>query len=275
MKNSYDFENNIDEKYKEILYHDKIEIDNPNKHHHIRINYIDRIKMIVSLVKKYFPIPDQINIGDFACGQGNISLLLAELGYKVFAIDLNPIFIEYSKMKYERGNIEWINENIDNLDFSENSLDVAIAGEIIEHCAYPEDILQKIFKFIRPRGILIITTPNASRIFIGLPTFGHLLNKEQRKQFMEKQFGPDDQDHLFLFQLDEIRYILPKEGRVIESGYLGGIFLINKYTHFFLKLVPIKYIEKVIRNLSKIPLINRRLYNHIYAVVKKKSVKLP
>ena len=121
---------------------------------------------------------------------------------------------------------------------------------------------------------MIITTPNASRIFTGLPTFGHLLNKEQRKQFMEKQFGPDDQDHLFLFQLDEIRYILPKEVRVIESGYLGGIFLINKYTHFFLKLVPIKYIEKFIRNLSKIPLINRRLYNHIYTVVKKKSAKL-
>ncbi len=46
MKNSYGLENGIAEKYKSILNCDKIEIDNPHKHHYTRINYLIESKML-------------------------------------------------------------------------------------------------------------------------------------------------------------------------------------------------------------------------------------
>ena len=83
MKNCYHIEKNISKKYYKILDFDKNEINNPEKYHPIRLNYLDRIKTVISIVKRTYPsLPrSEIKIGDFACAQGNLSLLLAELGY--------------------------------------------------------------------------------------------------------------------------------------------------------------------------------------------------
>ena len=106
MKNSLELENHIDVKYNKILSNDKIEIDNPDKYHPRRLLYIDRIITIIEKIKKKFPIPDDIKIGEFGCAQGNMSLILAEIGYKVFEIDISTSFLEYSKLKYEMGDIQ-------------------------------------------------------------------------------------------------------------------------------------------------------------------------
>ncbi len=270
MKNSYDLEKQIDARYQRILGYDKRQIDNPDWHHQARLDYLDRIKTLISIIKRRFPVPDQIRIGDFACAQGNMCLILAEMGYKTFGIDINSTYIEYSKLKHEKGDIEWIVGSVDNLDFPEGMLDLAIAGELIEHCAYPEEIIKKIFRYIRPDGLLIITTPNGSRIMNRLPTFKKILSREARKKFEERQFGPDLEDHLFLFRLDEIGLILPKDSEVTERCYLGGTVLINRYSRPFLRLFPVKLIECVIRMLSKVPIINTKTFNNICVVVRKK-----
>lgn len=269
MKNSFDLERQLNSTYFKILNYDKQEIDNPIKYHFTRLNYLDRIKTIISIIKKNLSLTEQSKIGDFACAQGNISLILAELGYKVFAIDINSTYLEYSKMKYEKGEIEWLTGNIDNLDFPENMLDAAIVGELIEHCAYPEQILEKIFKFVKPGGLVILSTPNGARIKNKLPTFKQVYSNETRGVFKERQFGPDDKDHLFLFKLEELRCILPKNAKIIKKGYLGGTILVNKYSWPFLKFIPIKTVEGAIRMLSEIPLINTKLFNNIYAVIRK------
>jgi 2-polyprenyl-3-methyl-5-hydroxy-6-metoxy-1,4-benzoquinol methylase len=271
MKNSYEIEEQIDERYDKILNYDKMEIDNPDKYAPSRLLYLDRIKTIITIVKRHFPIVDQIKIGDFACAQGNISLILAELGYEVFAIDINSTFIKYSKMKYEKGNIEWIIANIENLDFPENMLDIAIAGEILEHCAYPEKIIEKILKYVRPGGLLILTTPNGARIKTKLPTFKQVLLKEQRKVFEKRQFGPSGEDHLFLFKLEEIKYIVPKNAKIVGKGYLGGTILVNKYSKPFLKIFPIQLIESTIRILSRVPIISNKTYINIYVILMKSA----
>ncbi len=269
MKNSYDLERELDVKYQNILDHDKVEIDNPDKYHRRRLHYLDRLRTIVSIITKMFPVPDQIKIGDFGCAQGNVSLILAELGYRVFAIDINPTFIEYSKIKYEKGQIEWIVGDIQSLDFPLNMLDVAIAGELIEHCAYPEEIVEKILKYVRPGGFLILTTPNGSRIRTNLPTFEQFISKTSRKVFEERQFGPDDEDHLFLFRLNEIEHIMPKESKIIEKGYLGGTILINKYSQPFLRLFPVQLVEKGVRMLSRVPVVNAKTFNNLYVILRK------
>ena len=188
MKNSnsiskiLDASSKIDD-YQFIINYDQQEIDNPDMYHHLKINYLHRLNFILDRVAKLMPIPENVNIGDFACGQGNISLSLAEMGYDVAAIDINKKFIEYSKMKYEKGNVEWIVSEIDKLVYKEDIFDVAVAGEVIEHCAYPEEIIISILKFVKPGGFLIITTPNGNYFNSNLPTFSELSQKQLRKKF--------------------------------------------------------------------------------------------
>jgi len=275
MKNSYDLEEQIDVKYNKILDYDKKEIDSPDKYQPYRFYYRDKLKTVLSIIKRAFPIPDQVKIGDFACAQGNISLILAESGYEMFAIDLNPTYIEYSKKKYEKGKIEWIIGNIESLNFPAEILDVAIAGELIEHCAYPEEIIEKILMFVRPGGLLILTTPNGSKMKTGLPTFKQVSSKEQRKMFEERQFGLTGNDHLFLFKLEEIKNIVPRNAEIIEKGYLGGTTLFNRYTKLLCKLFPIQLIADINRMLSKVPVINANTFNNIYVVLRKNMATKP
>lgn len=224
---------------------------------------------IIAIVRKAFMSPAEVKIGDFGAAQGNMSLLLAEAGYKVCAFDINPSFIAYSKKKYEKGDIEWLDGNIETLDFPLDSLDVAIAGEIIEHCAYPEDILAKILTFVKPEGILIITTPNGSRILNRLPTFQQVSDKDERKVFVSRQFRPAGEDHLFLFRLEELDMIIPPGAQIIEKGYLGGTILYNEIDQALFRLLPARTVEKLIRFFSLVPFVNRFTYHNIFAVVKK------
>jgi 2-polyprenyl-3-methyl-5-hydroxy-6-metoxy-1,4-benzoquinol methylase len=271
MKNSHTLEELVSEKYRGIVAFDKLEIDNPDKYAPSRLSYLDRICKVVSVIKVFFPETAGVTIGEFGCAQANMSLLLAECGYSVYAIDVNPTFLKYSKRKWQKGDVKWILGNIDNPILLELSLDVAILGEVVEHCAYPEEIVEKVFRFVRPGGILILTTPNGARIHTQLPTFKQVSSKALRRRFEEKQFGPDGRHHLFLFKLEELYSIIPPNAKIVMSGYLGGTILINRYSETVLRLMPVKIIERSIRLLSAVPLINRKTFNNIFMILIKNS----
>jgi len=269
MKTCYEIEQNLGDQFTAIIDYDKKEIDNPDKYHHHRINYLDRVNFVISLVEDMFPVPNETFVGDFACAQANIALQLGELGYNVTAIDIDSTCIEYARMKYERGNINWVLKDIDRLESLQELLHVAIAGEFIEHCAYPEEIIAKILTFVRPGGLLILTTPNGSYFHYNLPTFHQVADRQSRRKFQGHQFGPDGPHHLFLFTLDEINYIIPQSAKIIQSGYLGGTVLINKYSRHVLRILPLPLVEKTIRMLSRVPFMNKKTFYNIYAVVRK------
>jgi SAM-dependent methyltransferase len=52
------------------------------------------------------------------------------------------------------------NLNVDTLDFENNSFDLIILGEVIEHLYDPDIILQECSRILKPNGVLLITTPN-------------------------------------------------------------------------------------------------------------------
>ena len=270
MRSVYDIREPLDESQQRLAAFDRLEIDCTDRHSYTRLNYLDRMNTITGIVKRVYPSPAGVRVGDFAAAQGNMGLRLAEDGYQVFSFDINPAYLAYSRMKYERGDIQWLAGNIETLDFPRGSLDVAIAGEIVEHCAYPEDILGKIFNFVKPGGILIITTPNGARILNKLPTFSQVAGKEDRKMFVSRQFRPAGEDHLFLFRLDELHMIVPDNSGTIEQGYLGGTVLYNKINQTLFRLLPPGFVGKVIRLSASVPLVNQNTCHNIYTVIKKK-----
>src|SRR5271157_3481997 len=134
MKSVQQIENSLPEKFKKLVEIDKREIDNPVSHHHARLNYVNRLNKIISILCKKFPDPKGVRMADIGCCQGNLSMLMAEKGFDVTAIDINPDFLEYAGLKQERGNIKWVRGNFDVLEM-QGLFDIIMLGEIIEHCA--------------------------------------------------------------------------------------------------------------------------------------------
>ncbi|MFA6391476.1 MAG: class I SAM-dependent methyltransferase [Patescibacteria group bacterium] len=99
--------------------------------------------------------------GDFACGTGYGSMMLAEKSQKVIGVDLNSEVIEKIKERYANvKNVEFINSNLLDLKYS-LEFDSIISFETIEHLM--EDDIVKLLniyhKALKLGGKLIFSTP--------------------------------------------------------------------------------------------------------------------
>jgi 2-polyprenyl-3-methyl-5-hydroxy-6-metoxy-1,4-benzoquinol methylase len=268
MKNSWNLGVPLPPPLERAVVYDRMEIDARRWYSYVRLSYVDRIEKVISIVKESFPAPAQTRVGEFGCAQANMSLLLAEAGYETFAIDIDSDFIEYSKLKYEKGNIHWLLANIDNLALEPDFLDAAILGEVITLWAYPEKLLEKVLRFVRPGGLMIVTTPNGSRLRLRYAKFPRQIASPARRQLEARQFG---MHHLFKLTVGAFRTLLPPGAVLEEWGYCGSTLLVNKYTERLLAPFPETFVRAAARGSARWPILNRLTSNTLYFVLRKQG----
>jgi 2-polyprenyl-3-methyl-5-hydroxy-6-metoxy-1,4-benzoquinol methylase len=268
MKNSFEIGKKFTGQFTKLLETDQREIDNPDPYKPACRNYMDRIETVIELVKKMTP-PHSV-VAEIGSAQGNMSLLLAEQGYQTQAIDIDPAFLEYSKLKYEHGDLVWLHSNLEELNPS-LLFDAVILGEIIEHCAWPEKVIVNAISHLKPGGILIATTPNAEKLLDPTPTFSEFMDEEKRRELEKLQFGPAGEDHLFLFTMKEMKTLVPQKSKLIDWGDLGGSLALNSRTHHLFRFLPLSAYRRMIRWMSKVPILNRFSFHNIYMVIQKPS----
>ena len=220
---------------------DELHCSNPRAFSHRM--YIARFKKVLEVVDKckecFRRSLNEIKILDIGCAQGNFSLTLSEQGFQVFAIDLQFPFLTYMKLKYDWGRLYYINANLEYLPFRKK-FDIIILGEIIEHIAYPDNLLNNLKNLISSQGSLILTTPNGDRLFKKMPTF---LQIKDRLSLVSKQFQPDADGHLYVFTRRELITEIKKAGlRVIQHEYFGTPFITGGMKlRFLIKYLPIRF----------------------------------
>lgn len=100
---------------------------------------------------------------DAGCGVGYGSFLVATRGgaKKVFAVDISAEAISYANQKYPNSNLIFSQSDVEMLDgVEDNSIDVALAFEIIEHVKNPHKFMMSLKDKLKKDGILIVSTPN-------------------------------------------------------------------------------------------------------------------
>lgn len=165
------------------------------------------IKLLTSV------LPKNSRILDVAGAQGNFSLSLAELGYRVTWNDLRAELVDYVKLKHEHGTIDFRPGNVFELSNVE-LFDGVLITEIIEHVAHPDDFLRQIAKLVRPGGYIVMTTPNGGYFMNALPRFSDCKNPDA---FEANQFQPNSDGHIFLLWPDEIVSLAEKAGLIVDK----------------------------------------------------------
>ncbi|MFN3794232.1 MAG: class I SAM-dependent methyltransferase [Chitinophagaceae bacterium] len=252
--------------WKESYHYDLLEVGNTNINKGYQYAYEQRFNTIVGFVEKYIPVGGVVL--DIAAAQGNFTLKLAEKGYTVYWNDLREELIDYVKLKWEFGSVDFIAGNIFELE-QQLQVDGVLITEIIEHVAHPDVFLKRVSSFVKPGGFIFMSTPLGSYFLNKLPRFSDCIDPSV---YEAKQFMPNADGHIFLLHQDEISIISQKAGLRLVDEKMYSNFLTSGHfgTHGLLKLLPkslISRFESFTQNLGIS--IRRKIHSNISVVLHK------
>lgn len=102
---------------------------------------------------------------DLGCGDGCLVYLLAKKGGQVTGVDNDELGIKFAgenlaaRLKNLKNSYKFVCSSVYNLPFPENSFDLVISSEVIEHLQEPDRMLAEARRVLKTSGKVILTTP--------------------------------------------------------------------------------------------------------------------
>jgi SAM-dependent methyltransferase len=128
---------------------------------------------------------------DLGCRDGALTRRYTE-GNTVVGVDVDRDALACAA---KRG-IETVWANLDEpLPFPDETFDVVVAGELLEHIRTPQALIDEARRVLRPGGTIVGSTPNGFRL-------------KNRLRFAAGRHPEQDPTHLHLFRPDDIRELL-------------------------------------------------------------------
>jgi len=223
-----------------------------------------RVDNVLEICKKYGCARDLLV--EVGAGFGNFCEKINELGWfkKVIAIEPNP---HLAKKCRERG-LDVLPLSVENAKI-ENSADVVVSFEVIEHLFNPGDFILKCLKLLKKDGLLILTTPN---IF----GFDLLVLQEESDNICAPKhlnyFNPRSLKYLLVTTgFDVLEYITPGELDVelVHKKVISKKIDISKDN--FLKYLFFDASDKQRQSFQKY-LAENGLSSHMWMIARRKSI---
>jgi 2-polyprenyl-3-methyl-5-hydroxy-6-metoxy-1,4-benzoquinol methylase len=126
----------------------------------------DRIMNSYDLQRRIEVVFDQLLAGsdlrglrllDAGCGTGYFSQRAISSGASVTSVDIGVNLLKEARKK---GASQTVASDITRLGFADNSFDVVVSSECIEHTPSPETAVSELVRVLRPGGTLVVTCPN-------------------------------------------------------------------------------------------------------------------
>lgn len=118
---------------------------------------IKRISVILSLLDDTRKFKKNPKILDLGCGDGRACAIWNEIG-PTTGFDLSVSAMEIARQRYPF--IEFHSGNAVATDFEDDTFDVIISQEVLEHIEVQEDYINECYRLLKPGGFMILTTPN-------------------------------------------------------------------------------------------------------------------
>lgn len=132
---------------------------------------------------------------DIASGSGYGTKILAESAKFVYGVDVNEVAVNYSRKNYGGSNVEYLVGDGESIPLDDDSVDVVVTFETIEHIKDYKKFLDEVHRVLKPDGLLAISTPN------------------------DVEFAEGNHFHLHEFKYDELLTLLRKYYKNIDSYF--------------------------------------------------------
>lgn len=150
---------------------------------------------------------------DIASGEGYGTSLLSKKAKFIYGVDIDELTIIKAKKKYKKENLEFLVGNTSSIPLCDNSVDVVISFETIEHHNEHEQMIMEIKRVLTDDGLLIISTPDKLH---------YSDNRNYTNSFHVKE--------LYKSQFIELIKLFFKKSQLLNQSYLNGnsLLLDNK-----------------------------------------------
>lgn len=220
------------------------------------------------------------SVCDFACGAGGKSLWILEQGAKeVTGIDMSGTLIFQAKEKTkQQGNIHFIVGDVSKTECKQDSFDLIIANDIMEHVGNPLQTLLEANRITKKEGYMCINFEPYFHFLghhmwdvINIP-WAHVFFSEKTRIRAYKELVknlPDGKDRI------EFRISKNKEGKEY-IGYLNHITIQKFLKHLRNTPWKVKYLEiqpfekPILRILGKLPITREFFCQRVIVVLEKK-----
>lgn len=121
---------------------------------------------------------------DIASGEGYGSNLMSQHASSVYGVDIDAQSITHAKKRYRKNNLSFHVGSTSNIPLEDNSIDVVVSFETIEHHDEHEQMFKEIKRVLKANGILIISSPD-KYFYSDLPNYK---NKFHVKELYKEDF---------------------------------------------------------------------------------------
>jgi len=97
---------------------------------------------------------------DLASGEGYGAHLMSSVAAQVFGIELCPEAVAHAQLRYHGNNLEFLVGSCTALPIADDSIDLVVSFETIEHIRDHEEMLDEIRRVLKPDGSLLLSTPD-------------------------------------------------------------------------------------------------------------------
>jgi 2-polyprenyl-3-methyl-5-hydroxy-6-metoxy-1,4-benzoquinol methylase len=168
-------------------------------------------------------VPDGARVLDVGCASGYLGTALAERGCRIWGVDQDERALQAAGDAYEEVLAVDL-ERIDELPWAEESFDVVVAADVLEHLRDPMAVLRLLERYLAPDGRLVVSLPNVANASVRLPLlFG---------RFAYTDTGILDSTHVRLYTFDTARELVESCGFRVERTCSGSNtfgYLLNRF----------------------------------------------
>ena len=132
---------------------------------------------------------------DIASGSGYGTYLLSSAAAMAYGVEIDRAAVDYSRERYAGTNLRYLQGSVDSIPLEDNSVDVVVSFETIEHVGAELQIrmMEEIRRVLKDDGILFISSPDKryyseERGFVN-PYHVHELYASEFRALLEKHFS--------------------------------------------------------------------------------------
>jgi len=185
---------------------------NSNSSHFGYENYLGDEKKIIKTFSKRIASIEKTSHGkkgkllDIGCATGFFLKAARDRNWDVEGVEISEFAAKYARkhFKFKIYQNDFLNLNLPN-----NYYDVITMWDVIEHLYHPRAALSKIYKLLKPNGLLIFSTPDVT----SLPS------KLTRDKWVGYKLSDE---HLTYFSTNTAKHLIENSGfSVIKKNYVG------------------------------------------------------